>query len=148
MELDTMDTPWDNIYSADVSEKGGRVKQSALPLVVILIFAVVVAFSVLRFHWASHVYVPPKKLPEMRMSPGVDVDKPMQVLVALHVGKDGKVLEDSLVQSSGDPLVDADALKMALHFKFEPATMGKRQVDTWISLPIEYHPAPDTLPAE
>ena len=143
-----MDTPWDNIYSASVSEKGGRVKQSALPLIVILIFAVVVAFSVLRFHRATHVFVPPKKLPEMRMSPGVDVDKPMQVVVAVHVGKDGKVLEDSIVQSCGNRLVDADALKMALRFKFVPATMGKRPVDTWISLPIEYHPAPDTVLTE
>jgi TonB family protein len=130
-----------------VSVKGGRVKKSALPLIIIFLFVVLVGVSTLRHHYFSHIYTPPSKIPQMYKSYTVQVDKPTTVTVAVFVDKNGKPIRDSLVKSSGDPLVDQDALDQALRFKYEPARMGKRLVEGWASVPVKYYPRPDTTEA-
>jgi TonB family protein len=127
-----------------VGAKGGRVKKSTLPLIIIFAFVLLVAFSALRYNYMSNIYRPPEKLPEMYKAEDVEVDEPTVVKIAVHIDKDGKPIADSLVESSGDPRVDADALKQALLFKYEPATLGKRFVDGWVTIPIKYYPRRDT----
>ena len=119
-------------------------KKSALPLIIVFAFVLLVAFSALRYNYLSNIYKPPEKIPEMYKSISVRVEKPTTVMVAVHVDKDGKPLTDSLVKSSGNPRADEDALKQALRFKYEPATLGDRFVDGWVTIPVKYYPRPDT----
>jgi len=120
------------------------VKKTALPLAIIFVFVVLVAFSALRHNYLSNIYRPPEKIPQMYKSVSVQVEEPTTVMVAVLVDKDGKPVQDSLIRSSGDPLVDEDALKQALRFKYEPATLGKRIVEGWVTIPVKYYPRPDT----
>jgi TonB family protein len=60
------------------------------------------------------------------------------VLVQLHVGADGKLIEAVLVHSV-DPNLDKEALRICKSMpSFEPGHMGDRYVETWMVVPVKF----------
>jgi protein TonB len=60
------------------------------------------------------------------------------VVLLLHVGPDGGVLEVRVVSSSGDARLDRAARDTAATWRFRPGIKGGRAVSTWVSKTISF----------
>jgi TonB family protein len=106
---------------------------------VVLIIAAA-GFLGIRYHRLSQVYVGPKvKTQSLELPQAIEVATPTRLVVAAHIDEHGRVIEDSIVQSSGDSLIDKHALETAALQVFEPATRGGKAVDVWVDIPMKYH---------
>lgn len=61
-----------------------------------------------------------------------------RVLLAVHVGADGRPLTVRLERSSGFPLLDAAAQEAVERWRFVPARRGQTPVEAWAQVPIAF----------
>lgn len=61
-----------------------------------------------------------------------------RVLLAVHVGSDGRPLAVKLAASSGFPLLDNAAREAVAGWRFVPARRGQTAVDAWAQVPIAF----------
>lgn len=61
-----------------------------------------------------------------------------RVLLAVHVGSDGRPLAVKLAASSGFPLLDNAARDAVAGWRFVPARRGQTAVDAWAQVPIAF----------
>lgn len=60
------------------------------------------------------------------------------VLVGLHVGVDGKLIE-AIITNPVDPNLDDEALRICKSMPdFEPGRMGKQIVESWLVVPVKF----------
>ncbi len=60
------------------------------------------------------------------------------VLVGLHVGVDGKLIE-AIITNPVDPNLDEEALRICKSMPdFEPGRMGERSVESWLVVPVKF----------
>lgn len=60
------------------------------------------------------------------------------VLVGLHVGVDGKLIE-AIITNPVDPNLDEEALRICKSMPdFEPGRMGKQIVESWLVVPVKF----------
>ena len=105
-----------------------------------VVVSAVAAFVVVGHYRLSMQYFPPNPILEsFTFERGIKLASTKRVLLHLHINERGEVFEDSILRSSGDPLVDSVALTQALQFRFEPAMRGRKPVDVWASLPMKFH---------
>ncbi|HET7233116.1 MAG TPA: TonB family protein [Longimicrobium sp.] len=62
----------------------------------------------------------------------------IRVDLQLVVARDGEVAYARLARSCGNPVVDAEALRIAPTMRFQPARVGDQPVDTRISFPLYF----------
>ncbi len=111
---------------------------------VVLIIAAA-AFLGIWHHRLSHISVGPDvKTQSLKLPRAIEVATPTLLIVAIHIDEHGRVIEDSIVQSSGDSLIDKHALETAALQVFEPATRGGKPVDVWMNIPMKYGPKDST----
>jgi protein TonB len=60
------------------------------------------------------------------------------VLVRARVAPGGETEETLIWRSSGHPLLDAAALAAVRRWAFEPASIGGRQVSSWVEVPVHF----------
>lgn len=61
-----------------------------------------------------------------------------QVTLAVLVGKDGRVLDLKIDQSSGFRILDRAAAKAVRTWRFEPAKSGSKAIAMWVEVPIRF----------
>ncbi len=59
-------------------------------------------------------------------------------LFKIQVLPDGSVGEIQLLQSAGDPTLDASAQKAVKQWKFKPGLSGSKPIMVWMTLPIKF----------
>lgn len=60
------------------------------------------------------------------------------VLVRARVAPGGETEETRVWRSSGHPMLDAAALAAVRRWAFEPASIGGRQVESWVEVPVHF----------
>lgn len=60
------------------------------------------------------------------------------VVVWFFIDENGKVLKAQINKSSGYPMLDAAALRIANLYQFTPALNRDRRVKVWVSIPIHF----------
>lgn len=60
------------------------------------------------------------------------------VLLGVEVSSEGRALRVEIDQSSGHALLDEAALKAVRHWRFEPARLGNRSVNSHVQVPIRF----------
>lgn len=60
------------------------------------------------------------------------------VLVRARVAPGGETEETRIWRSSGHPMLDAAALTAVRRWAFEPASIGGRQVESWVEVPVHF----------
>ena len=60
------------------------------------------------------------------------------MIVAAHVGVDGRCHEASIRYSSGHELLDAAARDSVRRWRFVPARRGDTPVDSWVEVPVTF----------
>jgi periplasmic protein TonB len=60
------------------------------------------------------------------------------VMLSMHIGPNGKVLEVQLAQSSGFTLLDESALREARRWRFNAGTENGRAVAMWTKIPVTF----------
>ncbi|MBA3486356.1 MAG: energy transducer TonB [Lysobacter sp.] len=63
-----------------------------------------------------------------------------RVLIRLTVGTDGRAAGVEMLESSGQPALDASALEAVKTWRFEPATRGGQPAATKINVPVTFTP--------
>lgn len=77
-------------------------------------------------------YIPKPKYPEIARQAGIEG----QVIVNALVDVDGTVREAKVIKSSGNPALDAEALRVAKGATFTPARQRDRLVRVWVAIPV------------
>lgn len=60
------------------------------------------------------------------------------VIVWFFIDENGKVLKAQINKSSGYPMLDAAAIRIANIYRFTPALNRDRRVKVWVSIPIQF----------
>lgn len=60
------------------------------------------------------------------------------VLLSVHIGADGTVVESRVKESSGYPILDRAALKTVGRWKFEPASRAGVPFAMWVDVPVRF----------
>ncbi len=60
------------------------------------------------------------------------------VLLSVHIGADGTVVESRVKESSGYPILDRAALKTVGRWKFEPASRASVPFAMWVDVPVRF----------
>lgn len=63
-----------------------------------------------------------------------------RVLIRLTVGTDGRAAGVEMLESSGQPALDASALEAVKTWRFEPATRDGQPAATQINVPVTFTP--------
>ena len=61
-----------------------------------------------------------------------------QVILRVHVGRDGLPLHVEVAESSRHPRLDQAALQAVARWRFEPARHGEVAVDSWLRVPVVF----------
>jgi TonB family protein len=62
----------------------------------------------------------------------------IRVDLQLVVARDGEVAYARVARSCGNPVVDAEALRIAPTMRFQPARVGTQPVDTRVDFPLYF----------
>lgn len=63
-----------------------------------------------------------------------------KVLLRLTIGSDGRAADVELLESSGQPVLDASAVEAVRTWRFEPATRGGVAAASKINVPVTFTP--------
>jgi periplasmic protein TonB len=84
--------------------------------------------------FAGYKNNPPPNYPAAAQRRGLEG----KVLLRVHVLANGSAGDVKVAQSSGQPILDDEAVKTVLKWEFEPAKRGKTPIDGYVTIPIIY----------
>jgi len=84
---------------------------------------------------AGYLDNPPPVYPDVAMERGWEG----KVLMKVHVLASGKPDSVSVVKSSGQDVLDAEAVRTVKQWSFAPAMRGTTPIDGWVTVPISFN---------
>ncbi|TRX01622.1 energy transducer TonB [Candidatus Methylobacter oryzae] len=84
---------------------------------------------------AGYLDNPPPVYPDVAMERGWEG----KVLMKVHVLANGKPDSVSVVKSSGQDVLDAEAVRTVKQWSFVPAMRGTTPIDGWVTVPISFN---------
>ena len=83
---------------------------------------------------ADYLHNPEPEYPEIAMNRGWEG----RVLMKVHVKPDGRPDDISILQSSGQRILDDEAVKTVKKWSFVPAKRGENAIAGWVTVPITF----------
>ncbi|MGZ4969862.1 MAG: energy transducer TonB [Methylobacter sp.] len=84
---------------------------------------------------AGYLDNPPPVYPDIAMERGWEG----KVLMKVHVLANGKPDSVSVIKSSGQDVLDKEAVRTVKEWSFEPAKRGTTPIDGWVTVPISFN---------